>query len=103
MAALCLRGFQVSRQRETTKKTKSQNFSPDVKVNCAIKDGDWKQLYCNGMTLEELADDISQFYQLSEFVSDRLEFHYAVRTRISTRGHPERPPARWRARSTSQP
>ena len=35
--------------------------------------------------LEELADDISQFYQLSEFVSDRLEFHYATHSRSGQR------------------
>jgi len=67
----------VSRTSEVTAKTRNQNFSADVKVNCALQyETDWHELCAEGMTCADLCDSVSQFYDLSEFVSERLELYF---------------------------
>ena len=72
----------VARTQKVKAKTRNENFSTDVKINCAIrygdKDGrkDWHELYAEEMTGAELCDAISEFYGLSEFVSERLELYF---------------------------
>ena len=64
----------VAREEEVKKRSRNQNFSPDVKVNEAIKSGtDWHDLYVEDITAGDLCDAIAEFYGLSEFVTDRLE------------------------------
>ena len=72
----------VANTKKVEAKTRNELFSTDVKINCAIRYGDelghkdWYDLHANGMTAEDLCDSIAQFYELSEFVSERLEFHF---------------------------
>ena len=66
----------VARERKVQRMTKNKKFSPDVKVNDEIKKGTWKSLYAEGMTEEELFDIISEYYDLSEQVTVRLELNY---------------------------
>ena len=66
----------VARERKVKSLTRNQKFSPDVKVNDEIKKGGWKEFYDEGMTAEELFDVVSEYYDLSEHVTDRLELNY---------------------------
>ena len=66
----------VARERKVLRMTKNKKFSPDVKVNDEIKKGGWKEFYVEGMTAEELFDVISEYYDLSKEVTDRLELNY---------------------------
>jgi len=67
----------VAREEEVKKRSRNHNFSPDAKVNDAIKNGtDWHDLYVEDITAGDLCDAIAEFYGLSEFVTDRLELLY---------------------------
>ena len=72
----------VANTKKVEAKTRKELFSTDVKINYAIRYGDecghkdWYDLHTDGVTAGDLCDSIAQFYELSEFVSDRLEFHF---------------------------
>ena len=72
----------VANSKKVEAKTRNELFSTDVKINYAIRYGDerghkdWHDLHSDGMTADDLCDSIAQFYELSEFVSERLEFHF---------------------------
>ena len=69
----------VAREQKVGKLTRNQNFSPDAKVNDALKtDKDWRDVYDEhaDMTAGHLCDHIAEIYSLSEFVTDRLELQY---------------------------
>ena len=69
----------VAREQKVGKLTRNQNFSPDAKVNDALKtDKDWRDVYDEyaDMTVGHLCDHIAEIYSLSEFVTDRLELQY---------------------------
>ena len=69
----------VAREQKVEKLTRNQNFSPDAKVNDALKnDKDWRDIYDENadMTAGHLCDHIAEIYGLSEFVTERLELQY---------------------------
>jgi hypothetical protein len=45
---------QVSKQVEVKKLTSHQNFTDDVSINLQIKEGAWRDLYSDGVTVDEL-------------------------------------------------
>ena len=69
----------VAREQKVGKLTRNQNFSPDAKVNDALKnDKAWRDVYDEDadMTAGHLCDHIAEIYGLSEFVTERLELQY---------------------------
>lgn len=72
----------VSREKRVKRMTSNQKFSPDVKINDCIKKGEWKSFYVEGMTAEELIDIISEYYDLSKHVTDRLELNYTFNKQV---------------------
>ena len=85
----------VSRTEEAKKKTKHTRFSTDALVNYEIKSGGWKELYTNGMTVEDMCAFVVDMYDLEEEEAARLEFHYerwtgqANKTKSNIRLKPE--------------
>ena len=66
----------ISKTSQVVKKTKHQRFTTDAVANYELKNGRWKDLYVNGMTVGEMGELIVDSYDLDEEVADRLEFHY---------------------------
>ena len=64
------------------KLARNQNFSPDAKVNDALKnDKDWRDIYDENadMTAGHLCDHIAEIYGLSEFVAES-DWNFNART-----------------------
>ena len=72
----------VSRTKRLARASKNKRFSVDVDVVKAIVSGEWKtQLTTDGMTVEELLEEVKTYYDLDEYVSDRLVIGYETFTR----------------------
>ena len=72
----------VAREQKVEKLTRNQNFSPDAKVNDALKyDKDWRDIYDENadMTAGHLCDHIAEIYGLSEFVT-QSDWNFNTRT-----------------------
>ena len=68
----------VSEDILVTKQTAHQNFSDDILINSAIKGGEWRRLFEGKLVLsaDEIITTVSEFYDLDEVVSTRLEVSY---------------------------
>ena len=75
----------VSKTVEVTKLTAHQNFCDDVVVNCQIKQGGWRDLHVEGMSLDEMRDAMKHHFALDDAVCDRIEFIY--KTKIGRKGN----------------
>jgi len=63
----------VSRTKRLARSSRNKRFSVDVDVVNAIVSGVWKrQLVTDGMTVEHLLEELKTYYDLDEYVSDRL-------------------------------
>ena len=72
----------VSRTKRLARSSRNKRFSVDVDVVNAIVSGVWKrQLVTDGMTVEHLLEELKTYYDLDEYVSDRLVMGYATYTR----------------------
>ena len=72
----------VSRTKRLARASKNKRFSVDVDVVKAIVSGEWKmQLTMDGMTVEELLEEVKTYYDLDKYVSDRLVMGYETFTR----------------------
>ena len=72
----------VSQTKRLARASKNKRFSVDVDVVQAIVSGEWKrQLMTDGMTVEELLEELRTHYDLDEYVSDRLVIGYETFTR----------------------
>ena len=65
----------VSEDVLVTKQTAHQNFSDDVLVNSAIKEGEWRRLFEGKLILSsgEIITTVSEFYDLDEVIITHLE------------------------------
>ena len=72
----------VSQTKRLARASKNKRFSVDVDVVQAIVSGEWKrQLMTDGMTVEELLEELRTHYDLDEYVSERLVIGYETYTR----------------------
>ena len=65
--------------------TSHQNFTDDVSINLQIKEGAWRDLHSDGITVDELREVIQEQYALDDAVVDRIEFQY--KTKIGNKGN----------------
>ena len=70
----------VSERIPVSKITSHQNFTDDVIINQAIKNGEWRSLFESEahLLVSEIITQISQTYALDDCVSDRLELQYST-------------------------
>ena len=70
----------MSERIPVSKITSHQNFTDDVIINQAIKNGEWKSLFESDahLLVSEIITQISQTYALDDCVSDRLELQYST-------------------------
>ena len=56
--------------------TSHQNFTDDVSINLQIKEGTWRDIHSDGITVDELRMAIQEQCALDDAVVDRIEFQY---------------------------
>jgi len=71
----------ISEKWKVTRETSNQKFSDDAFINSEIKDGEWKSLHVDGMTCGELTMFFEKYYDLDEFIGDRLEITRSISVR----------------------
>ena len=75
----------VSKTQEVKKIIVHQKFYDDIIINQQIKQGSWRDLHCEGCTVEEMRDSMQEQYALDDATVDRIEFIF--KTKIGGRGN----------------
>jgi hypothetical protein len=71
---ICL--YRISEKRPALRISRNQRFSPDVHVNRAIQEGEWRDLFVEGMTAGELIETVADMYDLEDDVKSHLELSF---------------------------
>ena len=66
----------VSNTKTLTRSTRNKRFSIDVLVNDALKNGMWKDIAVEGMSIGGLLNATSELYDIDDFIRDHLELIY---------------------------
>ena len=61
------------------------NFCDNVILNGKIKDGGWRDLHLNGMTIDEMKEALQDQYMFDDAVIDRIVFIY--KTKAGNKGN----------------
>ncbi len=69
----------VSKTQEVKKMTSHQSFCDDVIINQQIKRGSWRDLHCEGCTVEEMRDSMQEQYALDDATVDHIEFIFKTK------------------------
>ena len=70
----------VSKVEIVQRISRNQQFSENVYLNDAIKRGAWRELLIDILRVDEALNLIAGYYDLDEFVSERLELSYHTYT-----------------------
>ena len=68
----------ISKTKVLQKATANQKFTDDVNLNTELKDGNWKNLLTDEVTVDGMMEVIGDQYELDDAIVERLEFSYAT-------------------------
>jgi len=70
--------LRVSERRQLKQATANERFVDDALLNAMLKEGEWRKLYSDDMTISELRAVVCDTYQLEDAIADRLSFGYST-------------------------